>query len=365
MHGCTLDGASLGGPQTAEFLRCEVDTGTVCTTAFGNDAACAGNSLCRYYLSPPVPSAVERSALCSLVSLDSDPTGTANLDTGAITLDTSIRSKVHSTSAVTEPCPVCSGDTTAHDGARDGTCIGGEHDGNPCDTQGFHGTFANEDDGVGLSLDCPPLAGQNVSGAGLALGIDLTTGTATLPFQTNCEAPFPPPPAFVCACGVCSLDTGLACVNNADCDLGTQGTCTTNGGGLAASRQPNACSDVTCTDVGGDRGECSAGGPSDALKYCDGMLRGNGDGHLFCSNNADCDVHDSSCPGGDCGLCTSVKVRPCFNDPIVASGAADPDAPLLAATFCMPATLNSAVNQHVGWPGPARMSAQSSLSKAY
>jgi hypothetical protein len=272
---------------------------------------------------------------------------------------------------------------TAGDGVREGECIGGQGGGvcaggscisggtigafcasaadcpgTACDTQAFDKTFAASADGEGLSLDCPPSPGQNISGAGLSIELPLTTGTSSLPFATRCDSPFPPPPGGPpCACAVCTLSPTKACASNADC-TGGEGTCTTNGGGAAAPRQPNACSDINCTDTGdGINGECQAGviGADENL-FCDGQLKANGEGYLFCSvgGQSTCDTYDPLCDGGDCGSCALQQTLPCFLDPILATGTPDVDNPVLAGTFCLPPTGNSAINGAAGTPGPGR-----------
>jgi hypothetical protein len=367
---CSIDGVAMNGPQYTDFTRCEADTAIPCTMPFQLDGACGG-ALCGAYVGPPLPMNAALSPLCSLLRVETDVTGTANPDDGSSTFLSNLVSKVHFGITQTLPCPTCVGDIVAADGVKDGECNYGSpidpdpHNGAPCDAQGFQGTFANESDGVALSLDCPPTQDKNISGVGLRIPINFTTGTASLPFETNCDPPFPPPPAFVCACGVCSLDTLKGCVNNADCDLGSEGTCTTNGGGQAAARQPNQCSDLVCSSVSGGRGECGGGGVGDTIKYCDAELRASGEGYLNCTNNIDCAAFASICGGDNCGNCTLEKTRPCFVDPIEFVGSPDLDDPILAGTFCLPPTNNNAINVWYGLPGPGRVRTSTVVNSVY
>jgi len=367
---CTIDGVSTASDSYERFSRCELNTSVVCTDPFdvvpGVDPDCLAASAgdCGYYLGPPLPISAALNPTCSLLKYSEDISGTANADTGDSVFSANLLSKVHTGLGQTQPCPTCEGDTVASDDVRDGTCNGGPLDGMPCDIQAFHGTFANADDDEGLSLDCPPPDGANITGNGLVVPIDFTTHTSTLAFETNCDPPFPPPPAFVCACGVCSLATTKPCANNGDCG-GGEGDCNTNGGGQAAARQPNACSDLVCTDVGGGFGECTAGGPTDDLLTCDGELRASGEGYLSCANDAECRPFDTLCAGGNCGNCTLSKTRRCFNDPIVMSGFGDTEVPVLAATFCLPPTSNNAINTTTGSPGPGRTKTQTSVVRKF
>jgi hypothetical protein len=152
-----------------------------------------------------------------------------------------------------------------------------------------------------------------------------------------------------CSAGTCTGDPNENCVTNADCDLGG---CTSIGSG--AQRQPNDCSDLTCTSIGDGLGECQAAGVGDSAMYCDGQLRANGEPFLTCNNNSDCSVIDGICDGGDCGDCTISKVKGCFVDPLQVSGTPDIDDPVVVTTFCTVPTSSVAVNAALKPPGPAR-----------
>jgi hypothetical protein len=115
------------------------------------------------------------------------------------------------------------------------------------------------------------------------------------------------------------------------------GTCTSNGS-AGSSRLPNMCSDVVCTDLGGDLGECS-NGPD--VNYCNGVVRASGRGYITCDNNSDCEEDQIDINAGNCTL---VEKRPCFLDPIVATGTPDADRPVLATAFCVPPPISPGVN---------------------
>jgi hypothetical protein len=271
---------------------------------------------------------------------------------------------------LTTPCPLCVNDTAPLDGVRTGTCEGGARDGLTCDIQGYSASFAPENtcrDGTalgnacttdadcpgsvcaltnGVSLDCPPDSLANISGSGLNINLELTTGASSLPFSNDCDSPL----GFLdCACGQCSGDGGLACRDDAECALAGAGTCTGIGSGV--SRVPNQCNDGVCTPIGGDRGTCLAG-PDD--KYCDGAVDADGEGFIGCTTDGDCDAVAVTC-GGSCGDCTLEKQRACFLDPIVAAGTPSTENPVLVSTFCLPPTNNAAINGVSGQPGPVRV----------
>jgi len=114
--------------------------------------------------------------------------------------------------------------------------------------------------------------------------------------------------------------------------------------------------DGQCVDDGTGEGTCPSG-PTQA--YCDGLLRANGEPFIACITNADCDTVD--CGTGGCGTCSLNLSRSCFVDPIVAVGEADPLAPRLVATPCMP-QVNPGLNQINGLPGAARLVRQTTVS---
>jgi hypothetical protein len=124
------------------------------------------------------------------------------------------------------------------------------------------------------------------------------------------------------------------------------GTCSASGAAIAP--QPHACSDGVCTAVGDALGRCMAG-PTDS--FCDGITRANGNGLIACSANADC---TTAAVGVDAGACAIDEARPCFLDPIVANGIANPVLPTAADVFCSPATSSTSVNGVSGLPGPVR-----------
>jgi hypothetical protein len=348
---CTIDGLDPTGQQTATFTRCKQDPTISCASPFALDAACPDTQECAYYLGPPAPLSASNTPTCGLFRLESDITGSYDPDSGAGDQNIELRAVIHTGIALNKPCPICVDDPTAKDGVQGGTCDGGTRDGLPCDVQGFDATFAP---GAGVSLDCVPGPLQNITGQGLALDLNLTSGSVSLPFNTSCDFPLND---YDCACAVCSGDAAQACNSDAECAMTATGTCTSAGGG--APRQPNACSDLTCTDLGGGSGECAAG-PD--VKACDGVVRANGDGYILCSDDSDCQV---GAIGFDAGNCDQVLPRPCFLDPIDGTGMPDPNQTLLVAAFCVPPTSSSGVNSATGLPGPSRVGVELGIELDY
>jgi hypothetical protein len=357
---CVIDGVSARGDQYQNFTRCAEDTSIECGAPFTTDPACPGDQVCAYYLGGPLAISAGGTFTCTINRLATDVTGTSDPDAGTGELNVDLRALVHTGEVQQQPCPLCVGDDTPQDGNRQGTCVGGIRDGQSCDVHALDSSFGD------VSLDCPsdPLA--NISGEGLIISLPLSTGTTSLGFDVACDAPL----NFIdCACGQCSGLTTLPCNSDAECADAGAGTCTTNGGGQAASRQPNQCGDTICVDDLGetDRGSCSGAGPVD--NFCDGLTRANGEGILSCNTNGDCSSFEGGagdvCPGNDCGNCSLSKIRTCFLDPIELAGTPDVDNPILVGTFCVPPTSNGGVNASAGTPGPAAVRIDMLAEKLY
>ncbi len=441
---CNVAGAATTTETAGRFMRCETNTRLTCDEPFGPDANDCGGSNCGVYLGPPLAGVSGNTPTCTLNRMAQDITGIVNPDSVEASVTLHLRAKVHQGPSKLSPCPVCGGSCAAdpatscssdaecvtadsspcdaglcigsganagnsckndadcitdvgpcngdtpQDGQRDGVCLGGQADGQPCDIQGLNSTFGP------VSLDCPPLSDANISGVGLNIVLPLTTGSQSMSFDNACDAPIS---GMACACGICSLNTDLPCVNdasctsicnggncsldnatvcttNADCSASSAGTCTDIGDGVP--RVPNGCNDLTCTPVAGqtDRGECLAG-PTDT--FCEGVTWANGKGLISCSVNADCSISSIGIDGGNCGLPTT---RSCFLDPLVMTGTPggsgtcnnaagtgsgqacsySPDCPwgetcgapaVSAGVFCLPPTANAGVNLSSGSPGAA------------
>ena len=333
---------------------------------------CVGT--CNCYFGPPLPLSSGNTPACVLNRFAEDIIGTANVDNGLGALSVSLRSVVYLGELITLPCPTCGGvcsdppaavgeqcnfdgdcdvsggdgvcddDSVPGDGLTEGTCFLGLNNGEPCDVDAFNETFPTPGGG-GYSLDCLPTTGKNVSGLGLVIQLDQTTGTADpLPFLVECGFTFAPD---LCPCGVCSGNSAMTCTSNTDCAAEGTGTCQ-----RLAQGSPNAnqCSDGVCIDDGSGEGVCESG---PTTSFCDGALRASGEPFVACQTDFDCQSTD--CGPVPCGDCSLTRDRRCFLDPITASGIADPEFPAGAATFCIPPTASVAINSVAGLPGPARV----------
>lgn len=363
-------------PSTGQ-CRCANDSRTQCDEPFAADIDDCGGNTCNCYFGPPLPLSSGNTPACVVNRFAVDVTGTANVDTGAGQISAKLASVVFLGENVLSPCPVCGGtctapggkvgapcgmdldcdtslgsgdgvcgnyDPTPGDGSRGGTCFLGANVGQTCDVDVYNESFPADavpgSGGGGMSLDCYPSAGKNVSGSGLKITLDTTTGAVSLPVAAI-PCGFNSAPEL-CPCGVCSGDPGTVCTSNDDCT--GIGTCGKVGNG--DPRQNQCANDGICNDIGGGQGECNQG----SLKYCDGITRADAAGFIQCNSNADCAAY-----GAAAGNCTLTSPNPCFLDPISATGVQDPNLPVAVAAFCIPATGNSGINTVAGLPGPGRV----------
>jgi hypothetical protein len=380
------DGPFAGGPEpcgeckvigldpATGDCRCANDNRVMCDEPFKSDADDCGGDTCNCYFGAPLPLSSGNTPACVVNRFADDVIGTANVDIGAGQITANLRSIVYLGINVLAPCAVCGGtctapvskvgtacatdvncesafnlgdgvcgnfDPTPADGNRQGTCWGGEDQGLSCDIGSYNTSFpAPAGGGAGGSLDCFPAPGLNVSGTGLRISLEQTTGVTALPAaDVDCGFNIAPEE---CACGVCSLDASVTCTSNGDCT--GVGVCGKVGDG---NPRQNSCADGVCTDVGGGQGECLASPP---VMFCDGVTRGNGEGFVQCNSNADCTPL-----GSFVGSCTLSTPRRCFPDPISATGVQDPNKPVAVATFCIAATGNVGINAVAGLPGPGRV----------
>ncbi len=363
------------------YCRCQGDNRTVCDQPFAVDNVNCGGGICDCFFGAPLPLSSGNTPVCVVNRFFDDISGTANVDAGSGAITANLRSVAHLGESLVLPCPVCGGtctaglvgsgcatdldcdtglasgtfnndgtcsnyDATANDGLRGGTCFKGLNDGQSCDIGAFHESFpAPGGAGAGASLDCFPASGKNVSGTGLKISLNQTTGTSALPVA-GVKCGFPVFAESLCPCGQCLTGPGTftadTCTSNADCMGIGIGTCGNPDGAVF----PNSCENGLCSDIGGGRGECTTG-PNDG--FCDGLLLSNGSGFIGCLSNADCSPAIIGLPGGNCTLTTR---RSCFLDPITATGAADPNTPVGVAAFCVGATGNTGLNSVAGLPGP-------------
>jgi hypothetical protein len=304
------------------------------------DADDCGGEVCDNYLGPPLPGLPGGVALCAVMRLD-DIGGTIDLGNRNIVTSIPARLNIHlDAGGANQACPTCNGDPTANDGVKGGTCSGGARDTLACDANALSHEYGP------TSYDCLPTAGSNLSGAGQAMNLDLSDEPDDLVAQVSCGGALA---AFECHCRVCSGNASLPCNTDADCSTGGFGTCSANGV-AGASPRPNGCN--------ADSFECAGGQcPIESNMLCDGVLRADGRGMIYCLGNADCDAIASECPGGDCGDCTITESLSCFADTIEAKGltAAGVDHAVLGTSYCVAPSGSGSVNNLYGYAGPARM----------
>src|SRR5262245_2197387 len=159
---------------------CDDSTDPVCD-ANGTAVTVAGQTL-----APPVPfMAGSVTAVCLVVKFTTPPTGTANVETGAIDVSTNLTAAVHVAffpTASTKICPRCSG---ASVGAS-GTCDSGDRAGQACvvdDVITVPDAPAGADTVYNVSRDCAPSTAPNGT---TALALSLTTDVASLAGSPPC-----------------------------------------------------------------------------------------------------------------------------------------------------------------------------------
>jgi cysteine-rich repeat protein len=363
------------------YCRCASDNRAICDQPFVADADDCGGGTCNCYFGVPLPLSSGNTPACVLNRFRQNVTGTVDVDSGAGESVVRLASVVYLGASTIEPCPSCGGkctapasnvgdscavdlhcdtttgsgdgvcgnyDPTPNDGVRGGTCRSGVNDGQTCDAGSRHESFPAPG-GAAHSLDCFPIPGLNVSGSGLRIDLDQSTGTSTLTAAVDCG----PANLYDCHCAQCTGNSQVPCASNADCAAVSAGTCA-----KVATLVPfiNQCaSDNICNNAGGGEGVCNLG-PTD--KFCDGITRANGEGFIACTGQGDCDVF----PGGIAGSCSLNKIRECFLSSIVAPGVADPEFPVGAATFCIGQTSNGGINAVAGLPGPGRVVNQGAVT---
>ena len=384
---CNCDGADteceVAGP--THERRCLRNLHVQCTT----DADCpdAPAETCESVFGPPLPLSASETPACIVTYFAGPITGTADSGTGEGSIATFLRSVVHLGVAGSTPCPTCGTPSQNPEIGDSFTCGGGgiNPGGTPCTVDAVSPDFG------GVSFDCPPAPGANVSGVGLAvifkqattgsLGVQATlpcgfplsqahpdTGQASCrddfsPCSTNAdctrctddfeacstnadctegatcaEAPDQPVACGIyCHCGFCGgIDIDSPCFSDADCDEGIQ---CLPGTGQAGAPEPqtrdNNCSNLICGELVPE--ECCPGG---------GCINENTPGfgpspevgkcsdltYILCNSNADCVPN-----GGTCEF----EPASCFGAKIERTGTPDPLTSFCAPGFTTACTTNA------------------------
>lgn len=345
-HGVDVGDLSLGGVELSGCdndcencaithdpsngnCRCESDATIECTTINGADDACGGGT-CQCMFGPPLSISSGGTPVCVVNRFAEEFNGATGV-VGEYSVLTRTRALVHLGIGALQPCPTCDDDV----------CQGGPRNGLACSVDATHPDFGTS------SFDCPPDPGQNVSGAGLNLGLEFKSGTDSITAAINNPAQCT---AGTCHCGECSLDALVGCSEDADCAAVGAGTCTNT----THTSEQNACDTgpAECVVTANpDVGVCD----ETFDQFCDGATRQNGGFIIPCNVQGDCDALDADCEGGDCGTCGALVPKPCFLLKINAEGTPGIFNSEGISVFCSAATANSGVNSAGGLPGPGRV----------
>lgn len=304
------------------------------------NADCPGQDTCEFFFGPPLPLSADGTPACVTSFFQEPITGTADSKTGEGSIATFLRSRVHLGVAGSTPCPTCG--TRAQNPAVGDTFTCGQGSDNanlPCTVDAVSADFG------GTSFECPPSAGANVSGQGLAIIFkQATTGTvagqAVLPCAFPLSQGHPDVGQGTCNdnfmncdtnadCMRCTGDISIACTSDAQCS--GAGTC------AEAPDQPIACgfychcgfcggidADQPCfSDADCDPGvQCLPGAGATNPSAPSAQTRNNACANLICGE----DVPEECCPGPDCinqgafgvtapvGACSLASFRPCANN---------------------------------------------------
>jgi hypothetical protein len=338
-----IEALAIGGADV-DTQRCSDDTSVRCTSAPGGLAGCGGPlGACEFFAGPPQPISSGGLAWCQLTRWTGGFAGTFDEATGALVGSAAMSTRTYWGTTAAQPCPVCTGDVFANDGAADGVCFGGPRNGLACDVNGR----SSQPSFGSTSLDCPPypLGLVDASVVRLASGNDGSVAKTVTADSPNCNDA----PGKTCLCASCSLDSTIACGSHAECASASAGTCTNNAG---SPRRPNWCVDTTATPEDG-----SLCGPDGACP--EGPIETTCAGEPFrtCLIDANCPLPNDRCVA---------RPRACFagydgnvGDTITATGTAErarngAAATTIGALACRPATSSTWLNSASGYPGPVR-----------
>jgi hypothetical protein len=348
---------------TAALSNCDGATDTVCDLF----AATTGTSF-----GPPTPMSAGGVATCVTFAFATDMTGT--FDTGALAESSALRIAYYLGDVIDAPCPVCLTDDGDPQLGEAGICQLGANDGSPCTVEALAQPRYGRNRAT--SNDCAPDPTRLVGD----YQTPLTATTGTSSFGTTGQSPScSGDPGSICMCSTCNTAANITCTSNADCPVsgGAPGIC----GGRRCLGGPNV--GAPCTSSSACPGApCSRTGeptrPTSCIEDTDSAPPPTGteciadttevgacrlgpldqvcelQPHRGCTTDADCQSVDF--PGDVC----VTQVRPCFLDPILATGTPDVPVgdvahPLLAGSFCLAPTRSAAVNVVNGFPGPARI----------
>jgi len=318
---------------------------------------CATAEACIATFGPPLPLSSGGVPACVVTYFDGSISGTADAGTGNGVMSAKLRSRVFLGDVIDRPCPRCGTPAQNPQVGQTFTCEKGQTPGAACTVEGVSPEFG------GVSHDCAPSLGSNVSGVGLAIRFsEVTTGTTTKTAQLPCanfavssnplkgtgkctdtktacttnadcmrcdgdptiactgnadcgsagacaEAPDQPVSCgYWCQCGFCNDNPDSPCFQDSDCAIGETCKSGTGTGTLPNTPQqkPNDCST--------DKFIC---GMMDSEKCAQSLLGSCSlKSFLSCSD-------DATCAGNDAGECI-IDSRPCFESRISRTGTPSP-----------------------------------------
>ena len=183
--GADLDAGWTGISHNFEFARgsnvfvclegCDIDSNPVCTGTGQTDTGGSSGTINGRTFGPPLAVGGDV-PVCIVNEYRQDVVLDAfDLGTGEASLELYLAERVHASGSSVQPCPICKAPSAV--GAR-GRCVGGPNDGKRCVVEGIS-PYGN------LSGTCHPDAADTLDE--LLVNIDLTTGSATLLAQAECQ----------------------------------------------------------------------------------------------------------------------------------------------------------------------------------
>ncbi|MEO2138289.1 MAG: DUF4215 domain-containing protein, partial [bacterium] len=166
---CSLDadcGVGICDPTCNGASECPITgpavQGRCLTTLVPCDSAseCISGQ-CERFFGPPQPTSSGGVPTCVTQYFQQDISGTIDPGSGHSELNMKLRSRVHLGLTSDQPCPRCGHLDDDPEVGDPFFCEGGPNDGFACTVGGFSPKFG------GVSFDCPPDVGANVSGQGL------------------------------------------------------------------------------------------------------------------------------------------------------------------------------------------------------
>jgi len=382
---CELHGPiANSGAGELRNQRCSNDSSMRCT----DDTPCfAGGGTCEFYVGAPFPLSVGGIGLCNESRFFGPIVGTLNLGSGGISLSATRQVGVFKKFSPDNPCAQCIGDPVMNDDVQGGTCDAGLRSGQMCDA---NGSVPGRPDFGATSLDCP----MDPTGLLKNLVIDASSASSTVTLTLSTSSPLCSDGSGErCLCGSCNNAAATACASNADCPdssgpfpgicggrrcvggtndgIGCASTTECPGAGICGQpgepSKASACLDDSTTPIPfqcidtapvDGEGECLAG---PVTKTCSPPHS-----QRSCGSDPDCAPGTCMAHQRYCFLTGGLTQHPGTNT-LSAEGSPDPfvanvASPTLGSVFCVPPTNRAFGDISPGHPGPARMTAKTTMT---